>query len=237
MASVQDHDYIGLLVQYCTEVDLDDQLRIDSRQQIKLFQIATMPPRRKKKEQSPKPPPSPPAWRTSRAKKLLTADLLNEDNNVPLYPIDDEVQDYFDDESLLTNLEIYNSRPEFLLYKWENFQTNLSNLREKIIQDKDMADADQAAFNQYRQAHPRPTTNHRGEPFWDRSEAQRLLRMDMDEGKHRQMKPSQLRQTRPVFEEHGVIAFGKKICQEKRRRKYIAYLQSKRDEYNRQLGL
>jgi hypothetical protein len=60
------------------------------------------------------------------------------------------------------------------------------------------------------------------------SEAVRLLRLDMDEGKHHTMRPRDLYQTRPqYYENYPLTVFRGHIDQEERRRKYIVFLKKK----------
>jgi hypothetical protein len=68
----------------------------------------------------------------------------------------------------------------------------------------------------------------RGEPRWEGSEAVRLLRLDMDEGKHHTMRPRDLYQTRPqYYEKYPLTVFRGHIDQEERRRKYFVFLKKK----------
>jgi hypothetical protein len=79
-----------------------------------------------------------------------------------------------------------------------------------------------------RRIHPKNALNHRGEPRWEGSEAVRLLRLDMDEGKHHTMRPRDLYQTRPqYYENYPLTVFRGHIDQEERRRKYFVFLKKK----------
>jgi hypothetical protein len=51
----------------------------------------------------------------------------------------------------------------------------------------------------------------------------------MDEGKHRTMKPSELRQTRQQYQNYPIRVFRGHIEQEERARKYIVYLKKKQN--------
>jgi hypothetical protein len=132
--------------------------------------------------------------------------------------------------------DVYLQRPEFAKFKYENFRSNLCNLRKDIIAKKASAVSESASLAKYRRAHPKEALNHRGEPRWDDSEAERLLRLDMDEGKHRTMKPSELRQTRHQYLAYPKTVFRGHIDQEERRRKYIVYLKKKQQKKHREFS-
>jgi hypothetical protein len=49
---------------------------------------------------------------------------------------------------------------------------------------------------------------------WHKSEAKKLLKQDIDDGKHLHMKPSELRGTRKEYEDFGLEVFRKHIHQD-----------------------
>ena len=80
-----------------------------------------------------------------------------------------------------------------------------------------------------RRIHPEATHNQRGVPRWDGSKAQRLLRLDMDEGKHKNTKPMELFNSRPeYYEKYELKVFRGHICQEQRKRKLVARCKNKK---------
>ena len=113
-------------------------------------------------------PPSP--WEHSRAKRYLATRL--EDRNDPIY-----VQN-------LKPEAVYNLDPGlFHPYEKTNFKSNYRSLRKNVEGTRTAIDFDAEAFRQEQQAFPRPELTERGHRFWDRSEAQRLLREELgDEG-------------------------------------------------------
>jgi len=62
---------------------------------------------------------------------------------------------------------------------------------------------DLKAFKQYRAKYPVRSHNDFGMPRWEGSEAERLMKKDMKEGKHAGLKPEEFRATRPTV--FGVI--------------------------------
>ena len=109
-------------------------------------------------------PPSP--WEHGRAKRYLATRL--EDRNDPIY-----VQN-------LKPEAVYNLDPGlFHPYEKTNFKSNYRSLRKNIEGTRTAIDFDAEAFRQEQQAFPRPELTERGHRFWDRSEAQRLLREEL----------------------------------------------------------
>jgi hypothetical protein len=113
-------------------------------------------------------PPSP--WEHSRAKAYLANRLENRDD--PIY-----VQN-------MKSEAVWNLNPGlFHRYNKALFKSNYRTLRKKIVLERDGVDFDAEAFRQEQQAFPRAELTKRGHLFWDRSEAQRLLREELgDEG-------------------------------------------------------
>ena len=74
-------------------------------------------------------------------------------------------------------------------------------------------------------------TNHRGELRWEGSEAERLLRLDMDEGKHTTMTPFDLYCSRSEYSDHYPLKVSRKhIDQEERPRKMLAQYTTKKNK-------
>ena len=103
----------------------------------------------------------------------------------------------------------------------ETFKRRLAALRKQIGRDKDRASADKEAVARAIKNHPPAIHNHRGEPQWNGSQAQQLLKQDIDSGVHLTMKPMELRLIRPQYQEFGIDTFRWKIHQEIRTRKYL----------------
>ena len=78
--------------------------------------------------------------------------------------------------------EDYERREEYKVTTKRLFKGRLDRLRADIRKKQAFAASDSAALANDRLLHPVPTHNHRGEPRWEGSEAQRLLRQDIDLG-------------------------------------------------------
>jgi hypothetical protein len=152
-----------------------------------------------------------PPWRCSHAKKLLIKDIL--DGNVI--------------EGMAPK-KVFDLRPEFQLYKYENFVTNLRNLRKQIAEKQDLADDDEAAF-----AHDEVfglRVNSKPYPRWQGSVAELLLKQDIDNGQHVHMKPRELKQSRTEYGPYPGTIFRDHIHQELRARMERPYWLARRKE-------
>jgi len=156
------------------------------------------------------PPPNgakPPAWRNSPAKKALL-DGINKGE----YP------------ETMETATIYGSRIIFRQYKWENFQTNLRNLRLALQRDMDRANRDASNLAADMQQ-PSAAAVLGLRPPWKGSEAARLLKEDVTAGRHVGVKPHELRarEDRPEYREWSLKEFRDHLQQEMRARKTQAY--------------
>jgi hypothetical protein len=165
------------------------------------------------------------AWRNSKAKKLLEEDLKR--GRIPLGDHDMKAE------------VVYFQRPEFSEFEYERFRDRLGDLRAAMIDKVDCAASDSAALAHDRRAncHPKPTHNHRGELCWEGGEAERLLHLDMDDDKHKRMKPEMLHITRAQYRHYPLTVFRLHIDQEVRARKYLAYHRAKKNKQLLNLGL
>jgi hypothetical protein len=169
----------------------------------------------------------PPKWATSKARELLEKDLLS--GRIPL--------------ERWTAANVYNlpDRPEFRLFEYKKFVTNLRNLRKRIKEQKQDATAAALALAHDRVIYPvaavNGVNNHQGgAPRWEGSLAQKWLNDDIDEGKHEMMQPMQLRQTRLEYMKFDKVIFGKHIHQEVKTRKFIIYLKEKQEKKKKKKG-
>ena len=116
----------------------------------------------------------------------------------------------------------------------DTFERRLKTLREQFRRDKGRAKSDVKALKLAMRNHPAPSHNHRGEPQWNGSAAQRLLKEDVAAGKHLVVgfKPSLLRldANRPECREFSVGTFRWKLQQEIRTKKHLYTLKCRSDE-------
>jgi hypothetical protein len=111
-----------------------------------------------------------------------------------------------------------------------NFTSRLRTVRNDCEKKFARAEDDQKAYDNFRSLYPRPTHDHKGIPLWDGSDAQRLLKQLMAEGKHVGVEPKNLwenedKELRKAFQVYTLDVFRKHIYQEKRLWKLHNYLE------------
>ena len=145
--------------------------------------------------------PKPPPWGGSVAKELLRSDIIS---GCVVPTMDAQY--------------VYKMRPEFQLYKFGNFSSNLKNLRELITKNyKRMQDdvgyygRDRGTLLAIRANDPPPEDP---ELSWHRSEAAKLLKKDIDDRIHTMMKPSEMYTRFPAYQDFPPDVFRKHVHQE-----------------------
>jgi hypothetical protein len=149
-------------------------------------------------------------WQNSYAKKLVHQDILDGKVVVSMMP-----------------KEVLAMRPEYEPYG-KNFGTNLRNLQKAIRENQAKADSDSAALAHDRRVYPPSANTSQGCPRWDGSEAERLLRKDVDEGLTSTYQPKVLHQMRPEYQALALAVFREHIHQEKRSRLNRGYWLNKK---------
>jgi len=131
------------------------------------------------------------AWANSETKRVLRTTLRS--GEIPL-------------SSEQTPLDIVCWQdPSFAALPCEESRDRLDTCRKESKKKKALAADDLAALQSDRLLCPRSTTDSNGELRWEGSDAERLLRLDIDGGGHDQMKPEGLKKTR---KEHNVEGLG-----------------------------
>jgi hypothetical protein len=124
---------------------------------------------------------------------------------------------------------IYGSDLIYRQYKWQNFKTNLANLRDAL--ESEVARASQDAVNVAADkqravaAAATAVAGAGGAKIWAGSEAERLLKDDIDNNRHVGIPPRELRARadRPEYREWTLKEFRDHVEQEKRARTTSAY--------------
>jgi hypothetical protein len=145
-------------------------------------------------------------WQDSEAKATLKADILS--GKVP--------PDWKPKQVFATHPELYKPYAKY-------FGSNLGRLRKSLKEQQDRADEDDAAVRHDLGLFPRSQNDVRGFPRWDGSAAQKLLKQDVSAGKHRELKPKELQQTRDEYKPYPSKVFSDHICQEKTSRLAKSY--------------
>ena len=87
------------------------------------------------------------------------------------------------------------------LMEFELFKSRLKSMRLIIQKKHERAAEDAKALANDQVIHPRPTLNARGEVQWIDSEAKKLLSIDVAEGLHEMMSPSELYSSCPEYKQ------------------------------------
>jgi hypothetical protein len=150
-------------------------------------------------------------WRNCRAKKQLIQDL--ESGFIPLLP------------SEMSANEAQQLRDLYLEVEGKKFKRNLESLRKSVRESKGRALMDSAGLSRdrlHRSTHP---VSARDGTRWHGSEAQLLLRQDMQQGRHFNRK--ELWESRPEYNKHfSLRSFRDHISAEERRQKRVAKRQA-----------
>ena len=105
------------------------------------------------------------------------------------------------------------------------FTRRLASVRDDYIKKVERSAQDLAAFQAAKRNHPTPLLNRRGEPQWNGSEAQKLLKEIVSKGDHVNIKPAELREQYEVFKTYSKQTFRDHIYQEKRLIKFENWLE------------
>jgi hypothetical protein len=113
----------------------------------------------------------------------------------------------------------------------KNFTANYRSLQKSIQNLWDRRDEDHEAVFHDLEVYPRSKDDLRGYPRWDGSAAQWLLKQDVSAGKHKEMKPKVLQQTREEYKPYPLKVFSGHVNQEKTSRLGKSYwLNRKKDK-------
>ena len=144
----------------------------------------------------------PTPWKDSDAKKLLYDDLVSGD-------VDDEMKPK----------EVFMMRPEYSLYDYSNFVTNLRNLRLSLRKKQESAARSESAFNNDMNV----GMIDRRRPYWPDSEAHRTLVKDISSGFLDSMSTRELWLSKDAYQFFTYPCFSDHVRQHVRQTKERAY--------------
>lgn len=145
----------------------------------------------------------PPSWWTIEAKCVLQEDILS-----GRVGADMTAEDVY-----VMYGQLYQQ------YAFPNFKNNFKNHREAVEMEIGRMELDCAGYFHDKDALSAAGRFDPSKPVpWHKSEAKELLKQDIDAGKHLEMKPIDLRDTREVYKLFELEVFRKHISQEARRR-------------------
>jgi hypothetical protein len=137
-------------------------------------------------------------WKDSEGKRLLREDIIS--GVVPA--------------SMAAN-DVYDMRPEYKKWTYRNFQTNLRNLRKALATSyaRMLSDCDAYGHDRSLLTTLQAGKNPNDIP-WHKSEAKNLLKKDINDGRHKEMKPEVLHGTREEYQAFPLKTFRNHIYQE-----------------------
>ena len=169
-----------------------------------------MAPARPRRAQNPERPPASlngADWGSSDAKHLIVQDMM--DGLVPYDVRIQNVRRLFD--------QMYANQPEFENFPFdkERYRDRITRIQKAVQRLKWASVYDKQCLAEARAIYPKQTHGPTGRILWEGSDADKFLALDMAEGKHLQMKPSQLRLTRECYLLFTPRRFSKRIDQKK----------------------
>lgn len=179
-----------------------------------------MPPKKTKKKAAPKQTAAP-------KKKVAIKDLpWNEEHPARLLLYDALVLG--DITKDMKPKEVYNKYKNMKEFGGmacdDEFRRRLLSLRNIVGRDKDRAVDDRKALKIALANHPVPEFNHRGEPQWNGSKAQAMLKEEIDAGNYPLKTPEQIWKSKAEFQKFGLSTLRWKIHQYIRTQKYLQTL-------------
>ena len=154
-------------------------------------------------------PPVP--WQHSQAKQHLAARFENP----------------HDDIHRMTPEAIYNSSPLYQCFKKAAFKRNCQTLRSKIKHQRDLVEFDRQAVASLP---ARPLMTERGYPFWDGSEAQQILNLELTNGKNAGLQPQDVYLQNVEYQKFPLHVFRNHFYKTQSKKKSSAYWQLKRNK-------
>jgi hypothetical protein len=171
--------------------------------------------KKKKKKEKKKEKPEPTIkWAKSKAKTLLYKFIR--EGRVP-----GEAKDANGKRTAKLK-DIYDLHPEFALYQYSKFSARLSSLRTTTRGRNHRARIDQESFENIISNHSVSLLSPKGYIQWQYSEAQELLKEDLEAKVHETMSRFELYGSRPEYYQNFPLdAFRDKVNQEIRTAKYL----------------
>jgi hypothetical protein len=166
-------------------------------------------------------------WMLHPARKLLLEEFKS--GNIPLdYNRKDTEYHWMKPRDIYN---IYKDSDAFEGLEYEGFAIRLNSLRKIVEKKNKRVTDDMNAFQIFRKNFPPQPHNHRGELRWEGSEAQALLKEDIEVGTHLEFgRPKLFWLSRPEYQLFNQSIFRGHIDQEKRLRKQKTLLKRKKGE-------
>lgn len=117
--------------------------------------------------------------------------------------------------------DVFLWRPEYAATEWQKFPRQLRDLRKQLKVSETKANKDAAALAHDRQLFPKKTHNTLNLTNWYQSPAQQFLKQDIEDGKHKVMKPEELHKSRLEYQVFSLDVFCGHIYQEVKTCKFL----------------
>lgn len=104
------------------------------------------------------------------------------------------------------------------------FARRLGTVRDDYLKKRDGCEKDLAACLVAKCNHPTPALNSRGEPQWNGSDAQKLLKQAIEKEEHAGLMPAALWESKAECKVCSLQTFRDHVCQEERLVKFHNYL-------------
>jgi hypothetical protein len=108
------------------------------------------------------------------------------------------------------------------------FPSRLKSARKQVQDRLHRAASGAASLQHDRQIYPKHTFNHLNKLRWQGSTAENLLKIDIQRGKHKEMKPIELYQSQEEYQKFPLDVFRGHIHQEVQRIKFVKQYGSRR---------
>lgn len=154
---------------------------------------------------------------------LKTSNGKKEDKWNKTNPIRTQLKDDLANEFIPTTMDAataWHKRPEYKEMELNLWKSRFNGMRKIVREGKERASSDAIDLSNDRKIHPRPQVNERGTPLWIGSDAEVLLGIDIDDGKHKEMEPKQLYESRQQYQDFTLQEFRRHIYQEEQTRKW-----------------
>jgi hypothetical protein len=152
-------------------------------------------------------------WRNSVAKRLLLQDL--EDGTIPL------------DSAAMSAAVAYLRRTEYQMHDFGQFRDRLHDLRKRIRGKVTRSMQEMGALEHDLRIVSNRARNEHGTIRWEGTEAERLLRKDVEDGKDDTMPAQALWKSQDAYQVFTLDVFRGHIYQERRRQKFRGWLSHK----------
>ena len=126
--------------------------------------------------------------------------------------------------------QIWAAHPQFQLYPLDDFKKYNTNMKKLVSRKLQIVAVEEDFFKEDMKNEPEKQSTCRNTPFWNKHAAKQLLSKDIWDGLGEGLKPKQLREKRPEYQEFPPEFFRKRIYEIKGKQRAGPYWQAKRNK-------